>query len=103
MVIMGLNVCGWPFNSGNTKIPAIIQLLNNHRPDILIILESHLKDSTAAHSFHDDYEILLNNPSIGLDVGHSRGKGILIIGKRGLILKKIFPDFNHSRQAVALV
>ena len=100
---MGLNVRGWPFNSRNSKVSAIIQLLSNHRPDILIILESHLNDSTAAQSFHDEYEILLNNPSIGLDVGHSRGKGILIIGKKGLILKKIFPDFNHSRQAVALV
>ena len=82
---MGFNVRGWPFNSRNTKEDAIIQLLNNHRPDILINLESHLNDSITALSFHDDYEILLNNPSIGLDVGHSRGRGILFLGKKGLI------------------
>ena len=87
----------------NTKVDAIIQLLNNHRPDILIILESHINDSITALSFHDDYEILLNNPLIGLDVGHSRGRGILFLGKKGLIRKKIFPSFNHSRQAMALV
>ena len=100
---MGLNVGGWPFNSRNTRVEAIIRLLNNHRPDILIILESHLNDSITALSFHDDYEILLNNPSIGLDVGHSRGRGILFLGRWGLTLNKIFPNFNHSRQAVALV
>ena len=100
---MGLNVRGWPLNSRNTKVDAIIQLLNNHSPDILIIMEYHLNDGITALTFHDNFKILLNNPSIGLDVGNSRGRGILFLGKKGLILNKLFPSFNHSRQAVALV
>jgi len=67
------------------------------QPDILIILESHLNDQIIPISFHGDYDILLNNPSIGLDVAHSRGRGTLILGRKGIILKKIFPILNTSR------
>ena len=69
------------------------------QPDILIILESHLNDQIIPISFHGDYDILLNNPSIGLEVAHSRGRGrgTLILGRKGVILKKMFPILNTSR------
>ena len=73
------------------------------QPDILIILESHLNDQIIPIPFHSDYDILLNNPSIGLDVAHSRGRGTLILGRKGIILKKIFPILNTSRKAIAIV
>ena len=100
---MGLNVHGWPMDNMSNKLGSLFQLLDRHRPDLLVILESHLNDYSKLIIPHDDYEILLNNPSIGEDLAHSRGKGILIIGKRGLLLKKIFPQLNHECQAIALV
>ena len=66
-------------------------------------MESHLNDKSKLIIPHDDYDILLNNPSENLDVAHSRGKGILIIGRKGLIVSKIFSPINHSRQAITLV
>ena len=44
-----------------------------------------------------------DNPLIGLDIAHSRGSGVLVVGKKGVKLTKVFPGFNNSKQAIALV
>ena len=65
---MGLNCQGWPKSGCERKEPFIYSLLDKQKPDILIILESALTDKSKTLSIHDEYEIVLNNPSTNKDL-----------------------------------
>ena len=51
----------------------------------------------------DDYEIAINNLTIGLDKKHSLGRGILILTKKGQEIDYIFPSWNTDRRAFTMV
>jgi len=53
-------------------------------------------------SFHDDYEVVLNNPTIEVDNKHSLGKGTSILAKKGSTIEMIFPTWNNDRRTLAI-
>ena len=99
---MGLNCHGWPKKGCNKKVDNAFEILEENKPDILLLLETAQNDEVKPLSFHDDYEVLLNNPTRELDNKHSLGKGTSILAKKGSNVEMIFPAWNNDRRALAI-
>ena len=79
-----------------------MEMVEHNNPDIMIILESALTDKIKPHTCHDNYEIVLNNSTKELDLLHSKGRGILVLARKGLRVEKIFPLVNGDRTALMI-
>ena len=88
---MGLNCHGWPKKGCNKKVDNAFEILKKNKPDILLLLETAQNDEVKPLSFHDDYEVLLNNPTRELDNKHSLGKECLCIIEKGVNCRNDLP------------
>ena len=99
---MGLNCHGWPKKGCNKKVDDAFEILDANKPDLLLLLETAQNEEVKPLSFHDDYEVVLNNPTIEVDNKHSLGKGTSILAKKGSTIEMIFPTWNNDRRTLAI-
>ena len=93
---MGLNANSWCTNHRKEKILQVHEFLDQHKPDVLIILETACSERAKLIVPHDDYHHIHNPIKLteGSDEGSALGRGTAIIYKKHLIADKISQELN---------